>query len=95
MVFNEKGLHVMRLEGQQQTCYADWSRAVLTFYPHNPKFARNGDIIEVWYDDKQVAEFNFGNGKGQIIHAKQHNLEEVGKIPNFEPFDLDSMVQLR
>lgn len=82
----------MDFHGAQQTCYADWSRCVLSYYPYNPKYQRNGDSIEVYYDSQKVAEFEFDTGRGYIVPAPAHTPEEVGKLPNYTNFDIDNLL---
>lgn len=84
----------MDFHGTNQTCYSDWSHCVLSFYPFNPKYQRNNNIIAVFSDNQKIAEFDFDTGTGYVVSSKVYNLEEVGKLPNFEEFDLDTLLYI-
>lgn len=84
----------MNFPGTHQTGYADWSRCVLSFYPYNLKYQRNGNIIAVFYENKKVAEYDFNTGTASAILSEAHSLKEIGKIPNFEEFDVDTLLQV-
>lgn len=83
---------LMNFPGTHQTCYADWSRCVLSYYPFGPKYQLNGDIVAVFYENKKIAEYDFSTGKAFLVHSEVHSLEKIGKIPNFEEFDIDNLL---
>ena len=84
----------MESRGTQQTGYADWAKTVLLNYPFNPTFKKNGQIINVFFNDEPVGQYDFGRGMGSVVlEDKNHSLKEVGKLQNYEEFDLDTIIQ--
>ena len=84
----------MESKGAQQTGYADWAKTMLENYPYNPTFQRNGKIVNVFYNNEQVGQYDFSRGMGSVTLVDQnHSLKDVGKLPNYQEFDIDSLLQ--
>lgn len=82
--------------GAHQTCYSDWARSVLEFYPYNPRFkTENKDIVAVFYNNDKIAEYNFETGKGFIIEKnKKHDLSKIEQLPQFQEIEIDRLIQV-
>ena len=87
----------MDFPGAMQTTYSDWAKTLISYYPFNPRFALDdtGTKTQVFYENKQVAEFDFSTGTGFLLFDddKMYGLDAVGTLPNFEPFNIESMLQ--
>ena len=46
---------IMESLGNQQTGYADWAKSMLMNYPFNPTFKKNGEVVEVFYNDEKFS----------------------------------------
>lgn len=85
---------VMESTGTQQTGYADWAKAVLMNYPYNPTFKKNGQVVNVFFNGEPVGQYDFSRGMGSVVLGdKNHSLKEIGKLQNYEEFDLDTIIQ--
>ena len=84
----------MDFQGSQQTCYSDWARMVITFYPDIKfKNAPEEDKVLVFSGEEEIAFFNFGNGTGYILNGtNKEGLTQIGKTPQLSVFDIDSMI---
>jgi hypothetical protein len=80
--------------GAQQTGYADWAKAMLMHYPYNPKFQREGEQVNVFYKDEKVGQYDFSKGTGSLVlEPTTHSKEEIGRLPNLQEFDIDTLIQ--
>jgi len=97
MVFEgefERNVRRIDILGLQQTSYADWSRAVLSNYPFNPKFQKQGSRIVVFVNNKKVAFFDFEQGMGSMsVSPDGDQASAVGTYPSLQKIDIDNYLQ--
>lgn len=82
--------------GMTQTCYSEWSKTVLEYYPQDIKFQyeEDHDVSAVYHGQHRVAEYDFSSGTGYVTESgNKRRIEEVGRTPNFEEFDVDNLIQ--
>ena len=83
----------MDFSGSQQTCYSDWGRTVLEFFP-DPKFSLNGERVHVFWRGEEVGYYDFGTGRAFLKDGFPiHPPSVVGNYQSFTPIDIDSFIQ--
>lgn len=83
----------MDFSGAQQTCFSDWGRTVLEFFP-NAKFNIEGEKVHVFRDDENVGHYDFSTGMGHLIDGQTvHPASDVGRYPSFSAIDIDTLIQ--
>jgi len=84
---------MMHFAGAQQTCFSDWGRTVLEFFP-TAKFNIKGEIVHVYRDDIDVGHYDFSNGTGHLDDGNPiQPPSAVGRFPSFVPIDIDMFIQ--
>lgn len=83
----------MDFAGAQQTCFSDWGRTVVEFFP-NAKFSKYDEVVHVFLDGLMVGHYNFATGTGQLVDGyKVQPPESVGRFASFEPIDIDTFIE--
>ena len=83
----------MDFVGAQQTCFSDWGRTVIEFFP-NAKFNIEKDTVYVYRDGEQVGHYDFSTGTGKLNdgHAIQPP-SAVGRFTSFSPINIETFIQ--
>ena len=83
----------MEFSGAQQTCFSDWGRTVIEFFPQ-AKFGIDGEKVLVFEDNAEVGHYDFSTGTGSLVSTNgPQPPENVGRLPSFTPIDIDSFIQ--
>ena len=83
----------MDFAGAQQTCFSDWGRTLLEFYP-TAKFNIKGERVHVYKDNAVVGHYDFSTGTGHLVDAPViMTPDAVGRFPSFTPIDIDTFIQ--
>ena len=83
----------MNFAGAQQTCFSDWGRTVLEFFP-NAKFNITGETVHVFRDSEDVGHYDFSTGTGHLADGNPVlPSSAVGRFPSFSPIDIDTFIQ--
>lgn len=83
----------MNFAGAQQTCFSDWGRMVLEFFPE-AKFSIDGKKVHVFRDNVDVGYYDFGSGTGHLDDGYPiQPPEAVGRFPSFAPINIDDFIQ--
>ncbi len=79
--------------GAQQTCFSDWGRTLLEFFP-NVKFNIHGEVVHVFRDNEKVGHYDFSTGMGHLIDGQTvQPPSAIGRFPSFSPIDIDMFIQ--
>jgi hypothetical protein len=86
----------MRMSGNHQTTYADWARAVITHYPYDLTYKLNEetDTVHVFYEENEIAHYDFGHGTGEMVDTEQRKITDMGKWDSFEEINIDNLLHV-
>jgi hypothetical protein len=83
----------MHFAGAQQTCFSDWGRTAIEFFP-TAKFNIAGEVVHVFRDDKDVGHYDFSKGTGFLEDGNPiQPPTAVGRFDSFAPIDVDTLIQ--
>ena len=83
----------MDFAGAQQTCFSDWGRTVLEFFP-TPKFSIHDEVVLVFYNDTNVGHYNFGTGTGYLADGyERQDAGVVGRFASWQDISIDDFIQ--